>query len=191
MGKKCYELTHHQSEPCRPPVDICPMKETVATGNYSVAEHVHFRENGDNFYAEVSTAPIFDGSGKVASVVHVSRDITDRKRTEEDVRRLNSELELKVRERTRELIDAQEELVRNEKLSILGQLSGRARAAQSPGGDEQRRLLLEDGSFRRRRNHEGILGNHQEGDRQLPADHHRPARFRPDQAPPDKSGDCP
>ncbi|MCM2359453.1 MAG: CHASE domain-containing protein, partial [Geobacteraceae bacterium] len=46
------------------------------------------------------------------------------RRAEEEIRRLNAELETKVEERTRELIEAQEQLVRREKLSILGQLSG-------------------------------------------------------------------
>jgi len=39
------------------------------------------------------------------------------------VRRLNDELEQKVEERTGQLLEAQEELVRKEKLAILGQLS--------------------------------------------------------------------
>jgi signal transduction histidine kinase len=37
---------------------------------------------------------------------------------------LNEELEIKVRERTRQLLDAQEELVRKEKLAMLGQVAG-------------------------------------------------------------------
>lgn len=45
-------------------------------------------------------------------------------KSEENYRDLNAELELKVAARTRELLDAQEELVRSEKLAILGQLSG-------------------------------------------------------------------
>jgi len=44
--------------------------------------------------------------------------------SEEKYRILNAELELKIEERTRELLDAQEALVRKEKLTILGQLSG-------------------------------------------------------------------
>jgi signal transduction histidine kinase len=51
-------------------------------------------------------------------------EFAEHRRAEEEVRRLNEELELIVEERTRELVDAQEELVRKEKLSILGQLSG-------------------------------------------------------------------
>jgi PAS domain S-box-containing protein len=124
VGRKCYALAHHLSEPCHTPHDICPMQETIATGNYASAEHVHSRENGKKYYAEVSTSPIFGENGKVASVVHVSRDITDRKLGEDKVRQLNAELEQKVEERTRQLLETQEKLVRKEKLAILGQLSG-------------------------------------------------------------------
>ncbi len=42
----------------------------------------------------------------------------------ERVSKLNEELEMKVEERTRQLLDAQEELVLKEKLATLGQLSG-------------------------------------------------------------------
>jgi signal transduction histidine kinase len=48
----------------------------------------------------------------------------ERKRAERKIRVLNEELERKVEERTKQLLDAQEELVRKEKLSILGQLAG-------------------------------------------------------------------
>ncbi|MBI1912564.1 MAG: PAS domain S-box protein [Deltaproteobacteria bacterium] len=48
------------------------------------------------------------------------RDITSRKRSEEEVRRLNVELAQKIVQ----IKEAQEELVRKEKLSILGQLAG-------------------------------------------------------------------
>ena len=51
-------------------------------------------------------------------------DLTDRKRAEEELARLNESLEDKVQERTRELEETQAQLVRKEKLAVLGQLAG-------------------------------------------------------------------
>ena len=50
--------------------------------------------------------------------------VTERKRAEEEIRRLNADLEQRVEARTRELRDTQEQLVRQERLAVLGQLAG-------------------------------------------------------------------
>jgi len=53
----------------------------------------------------------------------ILRDISDRKRAEEQVRRMNWELEERVSRRTAELREAQAELVRQGRLATLGQLT--------------------------------------------------------------------
>jgi PAS domain S-box-containing protein len=100
VGRRCYELTHHRTEPCCPPNDTCPLMETVKTGRHSTADHIHFPGDDRKIYVEVSTSPVFDGSGRVVQVVHVARDISDRKRAEEalaaqtqELARSNAELE--------------------------------------------------------------------------------------------------
>lgn len=57
-------------------------------------------------------------------LIGIGVDISEQKQAEHEIRLLNENLEIIVSERTRQLVDAQEELVRKEKLSILGQLSG-------------------------------------------------------------------
>ncbi|MCE8425767.1 MAG: PAS domain S-box protein [Candidatus Methanoperedens sp.] len=86
IGKKCYEISHKITEPCYLKNEICPLIESVEKGTYSSVEHVHFGKNGNKIYVEVSTSPIKDNTGKVVQVIHVARDITERKRMDELLR---------------------------------------------------------------------------------------------------------
>jgi PAS domain S-box-containing protein len=71
------------------------------------------------------TASVIKGAeGKPQYIIAVGRDITERKRAEEALKEYSERLEEMVNERTNELRDAQEELVRKEKLVVLGRLAG-------------------------------------------------------------------
>jgi len=52
------------------------------------------RKNGEQFPAEFSTYPVMDADGKVICLLGVSRDITARKRTEQELLERNKELEV-------------------------------------------------------------------------------------------------
>ncbi len=86
IGKTCHEVTHRQSEPCKPPHDICPLVETISTGGHAAAEHVHYDHNGAKKHYEVLTSPIKNEEGKIIQAIHITRDITERKRAEEQIR---------------------------------------------------------------------------------------------------------
>ncbi len=93
IGKLCYEITHHRSAPCAPPDDVCPLLDVRITDEPSVVEHVHYDKDGRAMYVEVSVSPVRDDKGEVFQVVHVTRDITERKRGEAERGRLLAELE--------------------------------------------------------------------------------------------------
>ncbi len=67
---------------------------------------------------------IFAPDGTLYGSVHYAADITWRKRAEAEILKLNETLELRVEKRTKQLLEAQEELVRKEKLATPEQLSG-------------------------------------------------------------------
>ena len=66
----------------------------------------------------------FDTEGNPISAIGFTQDITVRKQTEQELKQYSENLEEMIKERTQELRDAQESLVRKERLAVLGQLAG-------------------------------------------------------------------
>jgi PAS domain S-box-containing protein len=72
-----------------------------------------------------NSATLFSADGKTpVATIAQGQDITERKLIEEEVRQLNASLEQRVAERTAQLEEAQEQLVRQGKLAVLGQMAG-------------------------------------------------------------------
>ncbi len=84
-------------------------------------EVVGRRQDGSVFPIHLAVSQItIDDQILFAGII---RDISDLKRAEHKLAELNRYLEREVQDRTAELRDAQAELVRNEKLALLGQVS--------------------------------------------------------------------
>jgi PAS domain S-box-containing protein len=73
-------------------------------------ELVFQRRNGERFNALVMFSQLIDGNGTLLGWTYSVGDITDRKQKENEIRRLNLELEERVRQRTVELMRVNREL---------------------------------------------------------------------------------
>lgn len=109
------------------PEDMDRVRETIQRVlSGEVLDGIEFtalRKDGSVFPVLISASHVVR-EDKITGIRGIAIDITERKRSEEDIKKLNEELELKVKERTKQLLDAQEYLVRKEKLATLGQIAG-------------------------------------------------------------------
>ena len=67
-------------------------------------------KNGRRIDVSVTVSPIKDSKGRIVGASKVARDVSQRKVAEDEIRRLNAELEQRVAERTAELVAANGEL---------------------------------------------------------------------------------
>jgi PAS domain S-box-containing protein len=83
IGIHCYGLVHGTNEP----IPDCPCRKTLSTNAPAKIEIFH---EGLDKYLEVSTSPVFNSRNEITDVVHIVRDITERKRAEEEQDRMLS-----------------------------------------------------------------------------------------------------
>lgn len=91
IGITCYSCVHGGDGP----LPSCPHSCLLADGKEHIVEVYEERLGG---YFLVSTSPLYDAEGNLTGSVHVARDITERKRAEDELRKKDRELEAKNRE---------------------------------------------------------------------------------------------
>jgi len=92
LGAHCYELMHGTEGP----IPNCPSCQTFSSGEVAHAEVCEQHLGGRWF--DVYTYPIKDKDGTVQQVVHVVRDITERKRMQEALQKREYEANERVKE---------------------------------------------------------------------------------------------
>jgi PAS domain S-box-containing protein len=84
-------------------------EKVLGTGHWE-GELTHTKRDGMQFVVASRWALQRDDAGKPVAVLETNNDITERKRAEEEIRKLNAELEQRVTERTAELKATNKEL---------------------------------------------------------------------------------
>jgi PAS domain S-box-containing protein len=84
VGRTCYEVTHGRESPCNSPGCVCPLNETLETGEAARSMHIHTgRKDGRKRYYEVATHPLRNEKGEIDRVIHSAREVTAEKMAEE------------------------------------------------------------------------------------------------------------
>jgi PAS domain S-box-containing protein len=81
------------------------------------------RKDGSRFWANVVVTPLRDESGALRGFGKITRDLTERKKAEEELRRMRDELEERVKQRTAELARSND--------ALKAELSGRKQAEEA------------------------------------------------------------
>ena len=94
-NSKCYILTHKKNKPCNSKEHPCPIEVIKKTQKPFIVEHIHYTGDGNTRLFEVHGYPIFNKDGNITQIIEYTLDITERKRTEEKLKKTQKDLEIK------------------------------------------------------------------------------------------------
>ncbi|MFZ1934479.1 MAG: PAS domain S-box protein [Thermoguttaceae bacterium] len=86
-GLTCHQLSHHRDLPCTGKDEPCPLRQAIAAKSPVTVLHTHYDSHGKEFFVEVTAAPVLNEMGEVSYVIEACRDVSERKRAEELLRR--------------------------------------------------------------------------------------------------------
>jgi diguanylate cyclase (GGDEF)-like protein/PAS domain S-box-containing protein len=89
IGKKCHEVLAERDSMC----EGCVVGKTLDSADPCAKDKLVTLKGGTEIWMEIYTYPIIDDDGEVSHVIEYTRDVTERKKTEDEKRRLIDKLE--------------------------------------------------------------------------------------------------
>lgn len=120
IGKNCkkiFQRVTRKSSNCH---INCPLSEVIRTMRPCQRVLTRQGPHGEPRYTELTIFPICEKDNKISKFIEISRDITKRKREEDEI---TGRLEQMVEERTQQLKETHEKLLHHDKMASLGKLS--------------------------------------------------------------------
>lgn len=99
------------------------MWKKIKAGQVWSGEILNRKKNKELYWELLTISPIFDTNGSIVNYLASQQDVTDRKKTEQEIRELNSSLEQKVQERTQELWTSNKELIEAKEMAEKANLA--------------------------------------------------------------------
>ena len=99
----------HLLSPDRPEEESHILQEAIHGATHQF-ETVRIRKGGQPIDVSLTVSPIRSARGEIIGISSIARDITERKRAEEQIQRMNLELEQRVQDRTAELTAANRDM---------------------------------------------------------------------------------
>jgi len=120
IGRECHDVFARGNPPCLSDTSACPLNEVVQNEQPIVRELRRINRKGELRHFEVTFYPIWEDGRKISKFIEISRDITERKKKEEETTR---KLEQMVEQRTHQLRETHGKLIHQNKMASLGKLS--------------------------------------------------------------------
>ncbi|KAI9133018.1 PAS domain-containing sensor histidine kinase [Acaryochloris sp. CCMEE 5410] len=112
IGQSMHRVLHHSHpDGSHYPRQTCPIYAAFKDGVvHRVTDEVFWRKDGTSFPVEYISTPMQDEQGQIVGAVVTFRDVSERQWAERILQQTNEALELKVQERTAELLQANQQL---------------------------------------------------------------------------------
>jgi PAS domain S-box-containing protein len=81
----CHQISHNQDTPCNNEDHPCPLRKVRDSGKPVTVLHEHIRHDGEKRSIEIVASPLWGQNGSFVGVIESHRDITERKRMEEEL----------------------------------------------------------------------------------------------------------